>query len=535
MSTISGFYGKVGVAQITPSTNTRYIPYCFLERLNTNQRSRAIKTSTTHRLCIATVDLGHDLGSIGITFCPGKKQPYSASGPWDRDLDIDLDAIAAWNAAVVVTLVEQFELEDLQVADLGQRVTDRHMEWFHLPIVDVSVPDDAFEEDWFRAGEAIRATLRNGSNVLVHCRGGIGRAGTIAARLMVELGWDAEAAIEEVRRARHPTAIETPAQERHVRSTKSVAEPPVSHDTKAQRDRAVGALIGLAVGDAIGTTLEFERRDDSAYRLTDMVGGGPFRLEAGQWTDDTSLAWALADSLVTTETFEPQDLADRFVSWWRDGEYSSNGRCFDIGLTTRAALAQYELSANAFSGPTEPATAGNGSLMRVSPVAIRHWNDRYTMAQVGANQSRVTHGATEAVEACVLFCEILADAIEGKSKLEVLRSRTGNYTSKVRDIASGSWRSKSRSEIRGSGYVVDALEASLWCVGRTTTFESAVLMAANLRDDADTTAAITGQLAGALYGNGAIPARWRNLIAKSRELHSVAERLFDRSVPSHGS
>ena len=100
----------------------------------------------------------------------------------------------------------------------------------------------------------------------------------------------------------------------------------------------------------------------------------------------------------------------------------------------------------------------------------------------------------------------------------------------MRDIASGSWKAKTRSEIRGSGYVMDALEASLWCVARTTTFESAVLMAANLRDDADTTAAITGQLAGALYGNEAIPARWRNLIAKSRELHSVAERLFQTSI-----
>lgn len=432
---------------------------------------------------------------------------------------------------MVVTLVEQFELENLQVADLGSRVLDRHMEWFHLPIVDVSVPDHAFEKAWSTAGEALRATLRSGFNVLVHCRGGIGRAGTIAARLMVELGWDAEAAIARVRSVR-PGAIETREQEDHVRSAVPVPEPSVSHDTGFQRDRAVGAFIGLAAGDAIGTTLEFARRDDSAHRLTDMVGGGPFRLEAGQWTDDTSLAWALADSLVSTEAFDPRDLADRFISWWREGQYASNGRCFDIGLTTEAALEQYERSGNAFSGPTEPSTAGNGSLMRVSPVAIRHWNDRHTMAAVAADQSRVTHGATEAVEACVLFCDILADAIEGRPRSEVLRSRTGHYTSRVLDIASGRWRLKSRSEIRGSGYVLDALVASLWCVARTTTFESAVLMAANLRDDADTTAAITGQLAGALYGNEAIPFRWRNRIARSRALHSIAERLFHKTTPA---
>ena len=346
---------------------------------------------------------------------------------------------------------------------------------------------------------------------------------------MVELGFDPQDAIDGVRSVR-PGAIETREQEHHVRSADRIPEPPVSHDTKAQRDRAVGAFIGLAVGDAIGTTLEFAPRDDKASRLTDMVGGGPFKLKAGQWTDDTSMAWALADSLLSTETFDPQDLAERFVSWWRDGKYSSTGNCFDIGITTRTGLRQYELSGNAFSGPTEPSTAGNGSLMRVSPVAIRYWTNRDVMVQVAADQSRVTHGAPEAVEACVLFCEILADAIAGKPRSEVLRSRTGNYTSKVGDIALGSWKTKSRAEIRGSGYVLDALEASLWCVGRTTSFASAVLMAANLRDDADTTAAITGQLAGALYGNEAIPNHWRDRITKGRDLQSDAEQLFNRSA-----
>lgn len=419
-----------------------------------------MKTSATHPLQIATIDLGYGLGSLGVTFCPGKKQLKSTTGPWNRNLETDLDTIAAWNAAVVLTLVEQFELNYLSVPHLGQRVIDRHMDWFHLPIFDVSIPDAEFEKAWSTAGASLRSTLRSGFNVLIHCRGGIGRAGTIAARLMVELGFDPQDAIDRVRSVR-PGAVETKEQEDHVRSAVPIPEPSVLHDTKAQRDRAVGALIGLAVGDAIGTTLEFAPRDDKASRLTDMLGGGPFALQAGQWTDDTSMAWALADSLLSTQTFDPQDLAARFVSWWRDGAYSSNGSCFDIGITTRTALRQFELSGIAFSGPTAPSTAGNGSLMRVSPVAIRHWTNRDVMAQVAADQSRVTHGAPEAVEACVLFCDIIADAIAGKPRSEVLRSRTGNYTSNVRDIASGSWKTKSRAEIRGNGYVLDALEASL--------------------------------------------------------------------------
>ena len=135
------------------------------------------------------------------------------SGAWDRDLARDLDMIRDWGAAAVVTLLEPKGL--LRVEGLGEQVLRRNILWFHLPIVDVSIPDGRFEEEWDVAGESLRSILRSGSDVLVHCRGGLGRAGTIAARLLVELGMEPATAIASVRRVR-PGAIETSDQERFV-------------------------------------------------------------------------------------------------------------------------------------------------------------------------------------------------------------------------------------------------------------------------------------------------------------------------------
>ena len=146
------------------------------------------RTSHTHPLQIAEVHTGKGWGRIGITFCPGKKQPHAFTGAWDRDLDLDLDAVVNWGAAAVLTLVEQHELETLRVAGLGEAVRSRYISWFHLPIADVSTPCAEFEEQWRTAGEQLRSLMRSGFNVMVHCKGGLGRAGMIAARLLVELG-----------------------------------------------------------------------------------------------------------------------------------------------------------------------------------------------------------------------------------------------------------------------------------------------------------------------------------------------------------
>lgn len=461
---------------------------------------------------------GH--GMIGVTFAPGKTQSGALSGSHARDLAADLDVIAAWNAAAVVTLLEPFELEALRIPTLGEEVRRRFMEWHHHPIVDGDVPDAAFEAAWPDLSSRLRRLLDLGGRVLVHCKGGLGRAGSVAARLLVEAGVPADAAIETVRAAR-PGAIETLPQERWVaRPVAPVAETANAHERR--RDRAIGALLGLAVGDVVGAAIEFSPRPDAAV-LSDMVGGGPFGLEPGQWTDDTAMALALADSLLADPDLDPADLMTRFVSWWRDGTYSCTGDCFDIGIATSAALGAFERTGDPIAGSTRPEHSGNGALMRLAPVAIRHWRDPARLERVAARQTRTTHGSPDTLDASVIFAELIARAVAGEPAQEVL-------TTPAVQRVKGGFLGLPRDAVRGSGWVVHSLQAALWAVARTTTFRDAVLLAANLGEDSDTTAAIAGQLAGALYGASGIPGDWLGRLAWRERIEEVAAALYAESL-----
>ena len=489
-----------------------------------------MRTSVTNPLQIASVRAGPSFGRIGLTLCPGKQQRGAATGAWARDLALDLDAIAEWGAAAVLSLVDKEELARLGVdlVALREGVAARHMIWQYYPLTDGGVPEAVYDGAWGVVGPELLALLRDGFDVLVHCKGGLGRAGTIAAQLLVELGVDDELAVELVREARSG-AIENTAQETYVRHCRAAGEELPGTREEDIAERALGSLLGLAIGDALGTTLEFSRRD-SQPRLTDIVGGGPFRLQPGQWTDDTAMALALAASLAANPLLDEADLMQRFVAWHERGEYACTGTCFDIGITTRRALQRFKQTGLPVAGSTDPLSAGNGSLMRLAPVAIRHWADRATLRDVAARQSRTTHGAPEAVAACVAFAEVLADAIEGRPRSHVMREHRGAYAGNIAAIMAGSWRGKHRDAIRSSGYVAHGLEAALWCVGRTSDFRQAVLLAANLGDDADTVAAITGQLAGGLHGAGAIPKEWLEKLAWREKIEELADTLTRATI-----
>ena len=493
-----------------------------------------IRTSQSHPLQIAAIDIPGKSGRLGVTFCPGKVQADAATGSWRRDLEADLDAIAAWGAAVVITLVEPHELDERGLPQLGAGVRRRHMQWLHLPTADYSVPGDDFERAWASAGPRLQEILDAGFSVLVHCKGGLGRAGTIAARVLVEGGSSPADAIGLVR-SRRPGVIETVEQRSYVENLVGVDRGPNRPDQSdsPRRDHAVGALVGLAVGDAVGTTNEFKTRGGFPL-IADMVGGGPFNLAPGQWTDDTAMALALADSLGKNAALDPLDAMTRFVSWWKDGVYSCTGRCFDIGITTREALETFLRTGDPVSGSQDPHTAGNGSLMRLAPIAIRHGRNADERRRTAALQSRLTHAAPQAVEACVLFADILADAIEGMSKVDIFRARAVPLAQPIADINGGSWRAKAPEQIQTSGYVAHTLEATLWAVARTTSFEDAVLLAANLGDDADTTAAVVGQLAGAMYGVSGIPERWRKQLAWPGRIWKAAEALHHADSGERG-
>jgi ADP-ribosyl-[dinitrogen reductase] hydrolase len=288
-----------------------------------------------------------------------------------------------------------------------------------------------------------------------------------------------------------------------------------------------GCLLGLAVGDAVGTTLEF-KAPGSFKPIHDMVGGGPFRLKPGQWTDDTSMALCLATSLLEKNGFDPKDQMDRYCRWWKEGYLSSNGRCFDIGNTVGEALNRYQQAGDPMAGSTNAYSAGNGSIMRLAPVPMFYYPDLAAALRYSAESSRTTHGAAECIDACRLLAGIICRALSGASKEDILFGEADSFTGepKIKLIAQGEYRNKSNSKIRGTGYVAESLEAALWCFDQTDTFESAILKAANLGDDADTTAAICGQVAGAFYGESGIPGKWLKKLAMREEISTLADRLL---------
>jgi ADP-ribosyl-[dinitrogen reductase] hydrolase len=291
-----------------------------------------------------------------------------------------------------------------------------------------------------------------------------------------------------------------------------------------------GCLLGLAVGDAIGTTVEFSARD-SFPPVTDMVGGGPFGLPPGAWTDDTSMALCLATSLIECNGFDAKDQMQRYCRWYQEGYLSSTGGCFDIGTTTASALRRFQESGEPYSGSTASHSAGNGCIMRLAPVPMFFYPDREQVLHYSGESSRTTHGSAECIEASRLMGAMLHAAFAGASKDDILFAHNpADYSCEnVRAIAEGQYRSKHRNQIASSGYVIHCLEASAWCFWHGNTFAEAVLMAVNLGNDADTTGAVCGQLAGAFYGEEAIPAAWRERLVMAEEIGQLAERLMKTS------
>ena len=215
-------------------------------------------------------------------------------------------------------------------------------------------------------------------------------------------------------------------------------------------NRFHGCLLGLAVGDAVGTTVEFKRRGE-LMPVGDMVGGGPFGLQPGQWTDDTSMALCLATSLVVKKDFDPVDQMDRYWNWYQNGYLSSTGKCFDIGNTVRSALERFQRTGDPFSGSTSPDMAGNGSLMRLAPVPMFYFPDLEKVVHFAGESSRTTHGTLECIEACQLFAEMVFCALSGGSKNEILFNSTLKISGpNIMEISRGSYSQKSAAEIRGT-------------------------------------------------------------------------------------
>lgn len=281
------------------------------------------------------------------------------------------------------------------------------------------------------------------------------------------------------------------------------------------KDRAIGALVGLAVGDAVGTTAEF--KDPGEFTpLTDMVGGGVFRLAPGEWTDDTSMALCLADCIIANNDVNAFDLLDRFTRWHTQGENSHNAKCFDIGNTCVSAIRAFRTEGQLVA-PDLDFFSGNGSIMRLAPVAIRWYADEELAAQKAIEQSVTTHGSKRCQDACSDLARMLVKLINHPDMMVVEDDELVGLAA---------------DELDNSGFVTATMIAAEWAFVNTDNFRDCILAAANLGGDADTIAAVAGQLAGAKYGMAGIPDEWLAKLAWRDHIIDLAQRLFLAGTPA---
>ncbi|HCM60066.1 MAG TPA: hypothetical protein DIS74_06800 [Bacteroidales bacterium] len=299
------------------------------------------------------------------------------------------------------------------------------------------------------------------------------------------------------------------------------------------------ALFGVAVGDALGVPVEFESRQERILNpVTGMTGYRTYDLPPGIWSDDSSLTFCLAEAL--TQGFDVNAIGLNFVKWHREAFWTAQGEVFDIGNATRTAIDRLAKGTPAvMAGPTDEASNGNGSLMRILPLLFymngKPLTERFELTR---QVSSITHGHIRSVIACFYYLEFARQILEGKEKIDIYRDLqkvvSGHLSALLIDPAEVVIFDRllkydihrlPEGEIRSSGYVIDTLEAAVWCLLTTDSYHEAVLRAVNLGQDTDTTAAVTGGLAGLLYGFGSIPESWISHLARREDIEELAERL----------
>lgn len=296
--------------------------------------------------------------------------------------------------------------------------------------------------------------------------------------------------------------------------------------------RARGAMVGLAVGDAVGTTNEFKWAG-TFEPITDMVGGGPFLLKPGQWTDDTSMALCIADSLLAKGRYDSFDVMERYQRWFSKGYRSSTDSCFDIGGQVRAALFDFEHDPRVPVTAERTTSAGNGAIMRLAPVVIAGFRSRSPreVVETARLSARETHYSLEAEAATEVFAALLVGALLGWSPtqlMDVSWASTGQpFDEMAARVISPDPQVRASWEAETSGYIVNGIRLAVHGLLDFPSFKDATLAIANMGGDADTNAAIYGQLGGAFYGIEAIPASWRERVYQGEEIDELACALVD--------
>lgn len=479
-----------------------------------------LKTSLSHPIRFDAVPAS--AGQIGMIFCPGKKQQGAISGNWNRDLAIDLEAIHHWGATVVVSLLEWFEMEELGVPDLGAHVSQHNMVWMHLPIVDMSVPNSGFESTWRIAGLVLRERLRRGEKILLHCVGGLGRTGMIAARLLCELGSTPKDAIHNVRLARRGT-IQSGAQEAYVFQHYQVAH------QDGHWSRFFGCMIGGMLGDAIGYPLEFVTgtAQDPCALIPPILLDATLEQAHLKCSDDSQLTLATAYGLAESRTHNeiPARICAAYLDWYagQAGREVLNPwmHRHPAMLAARAPGTTCLQSLHALaSQKTLPPNdrKGAGALMRIAPIAFLPYsvaNQQRLADQAGA----LTHQHPTSRMACMTWIMLL-DALQTGSSMDEAAIAALAYTSNYPlahevkaavKLAIEFWQQGEQRPVNqlGEGWIAEeALAIALYAnlIGKSP---NEVLHLAVCHDgDSDTTGSLAMQLYGAQYGLTALPWSW---------------------------
>jgi ADP-ribosylglycohydrolase len=537
-----------------------------------------IKTSQTHPLRINAVKPPDVDGTIGMTFCPGKVRKHSISGgDWDRDLGTDLKVIDSWGARAIVTLMEQHELESNKVPDLPHMIPS-HIRFFHLPMPDGGVPDQAWEKQWVDAGAAIRSLLVSGEKVLIHCLGGLGRTGLVSAKLLVEFGQSPTEAIKAVRAAR-PGTIENSRQEQYVKRQKPLPK----EDTSSPRvfvrpshridpvlaDRFRGCLLGGAVGDALGAPVEFMDIEaiHKVFGPSGIADFVPAYGRVGAITDDTQMTLFTAEGFlrgyvrvilkgigpafdsVTHHAYlrwlHTQGFHVSFSEQGPDGWLVTLPELFNRRAPGNTCLSALDANHKDFGKPARNQSKGCGGVMRVAPIGLfaarlspDHEDRRQSAFDWAVQAAALTHGHPTGQLAAGVFAAIVCDLALGANPEEALaearrilvtkehHQETLNAMDAAEDLAAGDSNNPDNLRRLGEGWVAEeALALSIYCMLRARNFEDGVTMAVNITGDSDSTGSITGNLLGALYGVHEIPERWTSKVELRGPILEIADDL----------
>jgi ADP-ribosylglycohydrolase len=436
------------------------------------------------------------------------------------------------------------------------------VEYIRKPIRDHSVP--ARREHMMDIQACVDRALRAGHKTYVHCRAGIGRTGTVVGCFLIESGMTASLAMEELNRvwqqcqraASWPQVPETDDQVKFVlawtpqlgailkgrEATQTPAEDPLLESAtltaaRTVRDRFLGAFMGLAIGDALAAATQFKRAG-TFTPVGDMLGGGPFDLPRGAWSDDTAMALCLADSLVETESFDPRDQVERYTRWQQHGYLSATGQCVGITAGTAKALAMAKWRRQLYSGSHDPKQLDPEVLSRVAPVVMFFFASPPEAITHAGDAARTTCQAPKAIEASRFFAAVLYGALAGRPKTAVLTPPADLFDAstlrtEVAELARHALQVGSGGAPH-AGNVVDVLEAALWAFCSTDNFRDGALKVANLGGNSDAAAAVYGQLAGAYYGVNAIPGHWRNSLMNKEVIENLADRVLAHALLSLG-